>query len=234
MNWLRGSWRRRSRISRLTPVWLLLAACGGLALDAQPITDLRDPRINTEVYECVPGSAETFDFTIRHGATELALWLPARFRQPYLVLSRAEGREEYREGDVVLTFHDGRADLAVGAERFLECVEDPVRSVWEHAKLTGVDFRAAGSDPNWYVEIRRAGELVFRSGDQNTSVPTPEPQRDAVSGVTAYRGITDGVELNVAIGGGACELPDRRDLEGVVVTVTLDGASFLGCGRALH
>ena len=228
------SWRLR--ISRRLPAWFLLSASGGLSLDAQPITDLRDPRIDTEVFECAPAPGEPFDFTIRHGSAELALWLPARFHQPYLVLSITvmDGDETYREGDVALAFRDGRADLTIGEERFLGCVQNPVRSVWEHAKLTGVDFRAAGSSPNWYVEIRRGVELVFRSGDRSISVPAPEPESDAVRGITAYRATRNGVELDVAIGGGACEPPDRRDLGGVAVTVTLGGASFLGCGHALH
>lgn len=77
----------------------------------------------TYVYECADGE---FDFTTRTGPGELALWLPARFGRPYLVLSqvRAASGAKYREGDVVVWTKGAEALLEVGDEVYTGCKED--------------------------------------------------------------------------------------------------------------
>lgn len=45
------------------------------------------------------------------------------------------------------------------AGHWFNCVEDSYASVWENAKLRGVDYRGTGNEPAWIVEMR--GQRVF-------------------------------------------------------------------------
>jgi hypothetical protein len=135
----------------LTPLLCLaLCACAGDDLGA-PVTAtaLVDGRINTTVFDCETPAGASFEFTIRRGAAELALWLPGSFGMPYLVLSEEyEGNEFtglYREADVSVDLAGESVELRVGDDRFAGCRENQQRSVWEHAKLSGIDFRASFS-----------------------------------------------------------------------------------------
>lgn len=221
------------------PAALLLGCHAEQAVAQQQGATLRDPAINTAVFECTKPGGEQFELTIRRGPGELALWLPWEFDRPYLVLSQIaeQGKmtSDFREGDVLLRFDGDRVDLTVGAEHFDGCTENPVRSVWEHAKLAGVDFRAVGTKPDWYVEIRRGATILFQAGDNgaHVAVPTPEPGTDAAERAV-YRAAGNGHDLVVEIGGAACPAPDGIDMSGTAVVVTLDGEVYSGCGRPLH
>ncbi len=203
-------------------------------------TDLVDGGINTTVYECRSGSGEAFEFTIRRGAAELALWLPPAFDRPYLVLS-----EEYvgtrftgvfREGDVTLDLADASVELGVGDERFTDCRENRLRSVWEHAKLSGVNFRATGEDPAWYLEIRDGDRLEFRSARDSApfELPMTEVRLETGAAGASYRRSGPGSEFVAGISATSCTVADGLGLSGVTVVVTHGGRRYSGCGRPLH
>ena len=226
--------------------WLLIAALTAACTrepDAAALltaTDLVDGAINTTVYECRPADLEPFEFTVRRGAAELALWLPPAFDRPYLVLS-----EEYvgtrftgvfREGDVSLDLADASVELGVGDARFGGCREDRERSVWEHAKLSGVNFRATGEDPAWYLEIRDGDRLDFRSALDTVPLTLPMAELRLESGASgaSYRSSGQEPELVAEISATPCTVADGLGLSGVTIVVTAGGRLFSGCGRPLH
>jgi len=224
--------------------WILAAvtAAFGSACAAEPgnadVVDLRDPRINTSVYDCTRPDGDVFEFTLRQGPGEMAVWLPWEFGYPYLVLSldSAEDAPTYREGEVAIRIDDGSADLVVGTQRYAACVRNDLRSAWEHAKLTGVDFRAGGVDPDWVLEIRNGDTMTFRADDSRTAlqVPTPAPRTDAVERMSVFDASDPAQVFEVRISGTQCVAPDRDDMMGVAVTVIVNERLFTGCGRALH
>jgi len=225
----------------LLPLFLLLAACSSGAQqpsDTPVVTDLRDPSINTSVYNCVRADESTFEFTVRRGPAEMALWLPFDFGYPYLVLS-SDGSSDatlYREGDVSIVIGDASAELVVGDLRFPDCAYNALRSEWEHAKLTGVDYRASGDDGDWILEIRNADTIRFvdRSDGTELRFPTPEPHSDAARRVTTWSADGDGSTIEITVSGLQCGAPDRDDMTGTSVTVILGDRLLTGCGRALH
>lgn len=223
-------------------VLLLLLAAGACGADdttrAEARTDLRNPSINTDVYDCRRPDDSRFEFTIRRGPGEMAAWLPFEFGYPYLVLS-SDGSAEatlYREGDVAITVGTASADLVVGELHFPDCKHNALRSEWEHAKLTGVDYRASGDDGDWILEIRNADTIRFvqRSGGIELRFPTPEPVSDDVRRVTTWSTRDAGNTLELTVSGVQCSALDRDDLGGTSVTVILGDRLFTGCGRALH
>jgi len=211
--------------------------------NAQPRTSAADlvvERINTAVYTCQRADGDAFEFTTRRGPGELALWLPFEFDKPYLVLSEVfEGTEStgvFREGDVSVAMTERDAALTVGNQRFAGCAYDRVRSIWEHAKLSGVDFRASGEDPAWYLELRREDSLEFRSADADRSLRVPWAeieQHNIASGVTYLYGAGSRA-FEVVVQRAACEDPSGIAVRSSRVSVTVDGRVFEGCGRALH
>ena len=218
-----------------------LVAC--MTVVAQPhvaAADLVVEPINTAVYDCARPDGTEFEFTIRRGAGEIALWLPFEFNRPYLVLSEvfdgAASTGTFRESDVSVAPAERDAALTVGSQRFTGCAYDRVRSIWEHAKLSGGDFRASGEEPAWYLELRREDRLEFRTADPEHSLRVPWAeieQHTIATGVTYLYGAGPRA-VEVVIDLTACDVPDGLAVRGSRVTVTVDGMVFDGCGRALH
>lgn len=203
-------------------------------------TDLVDGRINTTVFECRPADREAFEFTVRRGAAELALWLPPGFGRPYLVLSEEYVETTftglYREGDVSVDLADASVELGVGSERFVGCRENRLRSVWEHAKLSGVSFRATGESPAWFLEIRDGDRLEFRSALDAVllTLPMTEIRFEPGAAGASYRSLDGDPALVVGISATACTVADGLGLSGVTVVVDLEGRRLTGCGRPLY
>ena len=190
----------------------------------------------TTVYHCGEEGAR-FEIVTRTGPGEIALWLPPQFGRPYLVLgqTRATSGARYEGDGVLLWAKDTEAWLEVGGADQGRCRADPRRSTWEHAKLSGVDFRAVGHQPGWTLEIRKGRQLRFSYGDQSEVTTTcPAPVSDNSLRQTIYEA-TDGEHLLTVLLEGA---PCRDRLSGeqfsTRVEVTLDRRTFQGCGRPLH
>jgi hypothetical protein len=224
------------------PLCAALAACTQNEETTARIsaTDLVDGRINTTVFECRPAGVEPFEFTVRRGAAELALWLPQSFDRAYQVLSEEYVGTTftglYREGDVSVDLADASVELGVGGQRFTGCRENRLRSVWEHAKLSGVNFRATGEDPAWYLEIREGDRMEFRSSrDAGTlRLPMSGIALETNADGARYRAAPGGVAFTVEIDARPCRVADGLGLTGVTVVVTAGGSDFQGCGRPLH
>jgi hypothetical protein len=201
-------------------------------------TDLVDDPINTTVFECP--AADAIEFTVRRGAAELALWLPSAFGRPYLVLSEEYVGTRftgiYREGDVTLDLADASVELVVGDRQFRDCRENRLRSVWEHAKLSGASFRATGEDPAWYLEIRDGDRLDFRSALDPTllTLPMAEVRVEVGAAGASYRSTRGESGLVAEISAAPCAVDDGLGLSGVTVVVTERGRLFNGCGRPLY
>jgi uncharacterized membrane protein len=187
----------------------------------------------TFVFEC-QSNAGTFSFTIRTGPGEIALWLPQRFERPYLVLGqvRAASGAKY-EGDGVMVWSKGTdAMLEIDGETLRGCTENRYASIWEHAKLSGIDFRGVGNEPGWVLEIRSGNSIRFEYdyGQSELEVSAPEPQVDPANRSARY--VTDSLE--VLIEGTSCNdtMADRTYESRV--TVNMSGRVYRGCGRALH
>jgi uncharacterized membrane protein/membrane-bound inhibitor of C-type lysozyme len=212
----------------------LSAAHDGSDLPMHP-----QPTGPTYVFDC-GADAEPFRFTMRSGPGEIALWLPPRFARPYLVLGqvRAASGARYEEGDVVVWTKGDAATLTVGADTFAGCRQDRKASIWEHAKLSGVDFRAVGNEPPWILEIRREQSLTMWLGydRQRIVTPHPTPHTDPEARRTTYHAVTEAHDLTVTLSrpDGPCRDSMSGDEFETIVEIQLDGRSYRGCGRPLH
>jgi len=247
----------RSRRNSLLPLLLLsLVSCqagqdseiraeGGPPSDG-PASEQAGPS-GTSVFSCLQHEPGSFSFTItdfRMKSGELALWLPLDLGGPHKLLSQEEGapRFHYSGNGVLLRSSGDVATLEVDGQTFEDCRLDQRRSIWEHAKLTGVDFRATGNEPGWYIEIRndleaRAGKrirFVSDYGQREVTLHASDPDPEPGLRRTVYRGENGDLHIIVEIMGSTCwDSMSGEEFESTV-TVQFQGRTYRGCGRALH
>lgn len=189
----------------------------------------RDQRLQprTMVYDC-----NGFEFVTRLGPGEMALWWQHR----YLVLSqvRSASGSKYQEGDVLFWSKGDEAMLQVGDVEYLGCRLRPERGPWADARRRGVDFRAVGNEPGWYLEIQHGRQLLYvgNYGEQRMMMPDPGAQ---VAGENrSYRARTEADELAVEISSTPCFDSMSGEAFPTAVTVTVNGSQLHGCGRDLE
>ena len=211
---------------------LLLTACGGEdSRREQPptVTDWNnDPRPlgKTLVYECAD-----YEFIARLGPGEMAVWLQDR----YLILSqvRSASGVKYEEGDTVFWMKGQEATLLLDGQRFTDCRLNPARAPWEDARRRGVNFRAVGNEPGWYLEIHAGRQLLFVGdyGMQRVMAPDPGEQREGDR--RRYHAVDGNIDLQVEIVDQSCNDSMKGDSFPSRVSVRLNGTEYQGCGRDL-
>lgn len=144
-------------------------------------------------------------------------------------------------GDVVLVTRSREQGLHVflppGVEGgHLDCDHDRRASIWEHAKLNGVDFRAVGHEPGWVLEIREGQrlDLGYDYGQSQLSAQITGTRTDPTTRTTTYSGAADGHIMVVRLTGEDCSDSMSEEAFPTRVEIEVDGRTFSGCGRPLH
>ncbi len=181
------------------------------------------------VYEC----GDDYTFVARIQNDTAWVFLPGRTIALFQVT--AESGAKYELGDIVLTIEGEEAQLHQVDVPEMACVNNRRSAIWEHAKLNGADFRAIGNEPGWHLVIYPDRiVLVADYGAATYEFDTPEPTTDPTAAQTTYRTANDSHRLTLLIEGRRCmDTMSDEEFE-VTVTVTIDGQTLLGCGRALH
>lgn len=104
---------------------------------------------------------------------------------------------------------------------------------WAAARERGIEFRALGQEPGWYLEMDEGASmrLVYDYSEREATTPMPQP---VVTGTTrTYDARTDAHQLRVVIEEQECS----DTMSGLrfprTVTVTIDGRTLHGCGQEL-
>lgn len=183
----------------------------------------------TLVYECEGG----FSFVTAIRRDTAWAFLPSG-TTPLPHVPAASGAR-YSDGSVVLWSHGDQATIELPSGPARMCRNDRARAIWEHAKLSGVDFRAVGNEPGWHVEIAADSiRLVTDYGARSRVIPTPEPRTDTITGRTVYRAVTDGDPVEILLELAPCRDTMSGERFETTVAVLLEGRTLRGCGRALH
>ena len=122
------------------------------------------------------------------------------------------------------------------------CSLDGQASVWEQAKLTGVEFRATGNEPGLHLEIRddletRTGKrilFVYDYGQGEAVLHTSGPVVEEDIKHTTYRGENDEQWIVIEIQGDRCSDSMSGEVFESAVKVEFQGKTYRGCGRTLH
>lgn len=93
------------------------------------------------------------------------------------------------------------------------------------------DFRAAGQEPFWRLEITKGKEMRFlRVGEPDVVTPVPRPTTDRVTGTRVFHATTEATDLRVVIEPTPCtDVMSGKPFE-TTVTVTLNQQVYHGCG----
>ena len=112
-------------------------------------------------------------------------------------------------------------------------VKAPLATPWLEARERGIDFRAVGQEPGWFLEIdhERSIRLVWDYLEREATMPAVRPV--TTEGRTTYSASNGTQRLNVAIDDRPCNDIMSGNPYPNTVIVTIDGRELRGCGRVL-
>ena len=206
---------------------LLLAACSGAPERQQSSAPTGLQKERTLVFEC-----DDLEFIARTGPGQIALYLPD---DDYRVLTqeRAASGVRYSDGDVSLHMKGQEASLELGHRRLTACRENPSRVPWEEARRRGVNFRAIGQEPAWYLEIQHDRSTLFVAAYGNRRVLVETPEVTLEGELEVYESSANGHELRIEIELEHCTDSMSGEVFDSRVSINLDGEAFSGCGSEL-
>jgi len=207
---------------------LALAGLLSLAACAAPSGNKQGPG-KVLVFECVGG----VEFVADIHRQQTWLFLPGQT----LSLPRATSGSGARYANRQISFWSkgDSALLDIPGDKTFDCSVNHKRSIWEDAKLRGIDFRAVGNEPGWMLEMDR--EWIVLETDYGTkhfrfpaTPPTSAPQNRR----SRFQTTAEEHDLEVLLEAKECRDSMSGERFETSVQVELDGEVLLGCGRALH
>ena len=102
---------------------------------------------------------------------------------------------------------------------------------WQEAADRGVDFRAVGQEPGWFLEIDKDKQIrfVYDYAEHQVTAPVPAPTVKGAS--TVYDAMVESHRLIVQIENASCTDAMSGEVFPQSVSVTLDSRTLLGCGK---
>jgi putative lipoprotein len=196
------------------------------------------PNVASRAKEPAPVVAPSQITSARYACNELVL-LVALFPD-HLVLAEPEGGElilqpapstegVYINGDRIFWIRGrGEATLERDGE-ILPCRELP--DPWKHAGDRGVDFRAVGQEPGWFLEIDEARLIHIVYDYAERELTTTSPVKIAAPGRTTYTAVAGEQQVTVVVEEKACADAMSGEPFPLAVTLTIDDRELDGCGR---
>jgi putative lipoprotein len=174
------------------------------------------------------------DFTVQMQRETAHVFLPDR--TVVLPGVPAASGAKYSDGAITFWNKGNEALLDMEGTLYRHCSSNPARAVWEDTKLRGVDFRAVGNEPGWYLEIEdgKGMMLVMDYGQRWISTPVPVPEVERETARTVYHARTAAHDLTVLIEGKPCGDTMSGEQFATTVTMILNGRHYQGCGRTLQ
>jgi len=189
-----------------------------------------EPAPSVTVFDCEDGQSVTVRFEHHTAVLTLA--------EKTLRLEQVPAASGARYSDGATTFwtQGDEAVLDLAGETEKTCTLQPQKTVWEKARMRGVDFRAVGNEPGWHMEISYGGRIVIVTdyGRHRQSFPAPAEPLDADAAQSTIHARTADHRLAVVIRNTPCRDSMSGENFESSVQVTLDGNTFDGCGRSLE
>jgi putative lipoprotein len=122
---------------------------------------------------------------------------------------------------------------------YRDCRNNRRMAVWEDAKLNGVDFRAVGNEPGWYLHVYDKGsperiDFVADYGRDYYTFPSVQREARQTPPLTRYLAQVGAHRLEVTLEPGGCRDSMSGEAFETRVSVKLGNHVYTGCGRALH
>lgn len=208
---------------------MLLAACASLSDKLPETTGSGDAAASTFFFEC----EDQYVFVAR--AEDAHVWLFLDDVTVNLPRRLSASGEKYQSAEYLFWNKGSQARLETADGKHRQCKNNPARAIWETAKLNGVDFRAVGNEPGWFLELGR--DLLVLETDYGASryeFQTPPADVNVEARLTRYQVVENGQRLVLELEGQRCNDSMSGETFPTRVSVTLNGRILRGCGRALH
>lgn len=207
---------------------LFLYTCSHALLADSRQTTASDTR--TYVYVC----DNAYSFVARVEGAHAWLFLPGNTVQ--LPQVRSASGVKYSDGGVTFWLKAEEALLDLPGAKYRDCINDRRAAIWEHAKLNGVDFRAVGNEPGWYLEISNKNRisLVTDYGQSKYLFEDASINSSSAKRETRYHAAIEGHSLEIVLIGKTCQDTMADEQYETSVIINLDGTELKGCGKALH
>jgi len=181
------------------------------------------------MFDC--GSGVTFAVRVVPG--EATLFSPRALGAEVVRLPQvnAASGARYAEGGVSYWNKGGLATFEIRERTFADCTSNPGAAQTAEARRRGATFRAHGNAPSWLLEITSDSiELALERDTRRVEFPYRAP---AVAGTrTTYRSFVGTEELVVVIDALRCNDTLSGEQFESTATVTFEGLTLYGCGRA--
>jgi putative lipoprotein len=114
------------------------------------------------------------------------------------------------------------------------CQSMPAEVPWQEARFRGVEFRAAGDEPPWSLEVDSGVAVEFATGlgDARAVTKFPPAELTGTDSRMTLTSVSGPRSLAVLAERRVCNLAGSTMT--LAVTVTLNGKTYRGCGRPLN
>lgn len=118
---------------------------------------------------------------------------------------------------------------------YANCRNNRQLAIWEHAKLTGVDFRAVGNEPGWTLELRPYRiDYMGDYGEIRQTFARPEPETHMEEKQSIFRADNTTASMTILLQVKECIDTMSGERFETTVVIRQEGNRLQGCGRALH
>jgi uncharacterized membrane protein len=180
------------------------------------------------MFDC--GNGVTFAVRVVPG--EATLFSPQALGAEVIRLPQVDASgARYAEKEVSFSRQGGLATFEIRQRTFADCTSNPGAAQTAEALRRGATFRAHGNTPSWVLEVTSDNiELAVERDARRLEFPYRPP---TVAGTrTTYRSFVGTQELVVVIDLLRCNDSLSGEQFESTVTVTFEGTTLYGCGRA--
>lgn len=187
-------------------------------------------KMQTYVYEC----PDDFGFVARIENDKAWLFLPGNTLDLPRVASVSGTK--YASGSITFWREDDFATIETDSISRINCNNNRARAIWEHAKLNGVDFRATGNEPGWYLEISNKEDILLvtdygqRTYQFNSALMKSKPP----NATTVYNARNNDDMIEIVIKRKPCQDSMSDESFPANVSIVINNKRYSGCGKALH
>jgi putative lipoprotein len=204
---------------------MLLAACQSPpSAEAPTVKDSKPAKAPVEArFDC-----DTLALTATFHDDRVVIELPERSLTLPHVVSASGAR--YSDGPVTF-WNNGREATLEMAGRKQTCRER--REPWQDASDRGIDFRAVGQEPGWFLEIDKEKQLRLVYDYAEHEFVAPVPHSTHKGKVTFYELMIEAGNVLIAIEDAPCIDAMSGEAFPRTVTITIGARALRGCGRDL-
>lgn len=226
--------RYRLFLYSLISLPILFIACSGSSQKKQPQNVAKqptlEPRGKTLVYDCLV----EWDMVVKVDTSDAWLFLPDTTVHMSRERSASGARFASGSGDYMYWSKGNEAIIEVADKSYGYCDLDKQEAVWQDAKLRGANFRAAGNEPGWYLEIFPDSiTYVLDYGERSFSTSTPDSTEYTDKKEFVYEVQTENYQISIRITGEECNSASGKEFPSTTY-LTVGEKEYRGCGRKLE